>query len=353
MLPRFGSKLGGGLPRRLTFVRDLEEFEGGAILSEYKATGGAIYVEKFCARDGTDARFMIVRSDQRSVAEFLAGKVTMLALLKEYSDGIGFLIDRCNGDDVAAYIAPLADLPKSYFPIPTRYHDETLRPHWDVVPESYLLDDEWDAKTFAVIERHYLNAAAFAYHTKPGTNRRFPTGVLRIDFDGGYSVMHAFNAIRETVPPDAQSRSGQISASSPGVLTIDSPAETADRLLTGLRALTRSAVLYRAVHEWSRLSPDNAKDVPTVARENVEKLCAALDVDPAKLYPDHYDANREKDVVLVAGKLIAAYYRVLLRVVHPVQGAEFTGAKIEEAPLRAIEVQEDEEEMIEVRGRRR
>lgn len=340
------------LPRRVTLVRDLEEYEG-PLLSEYKATyGSAAYVEKFCARSGDVCRYLLVRSDQRAIAEFLGGRLSMLSLLRDASDGVGFLIDRRLTETIAVHIAPFARIPKAYLPTPARMHNEDLRPSWDIVPQSYLIDEHWDSSMFATIERNYFNAAGFAYLTKPNTDRALPSKILEIDYEGGYPVMHAFNAIRAAVPEDQRSRPGGVNANSPGVLTIDAPAETAERLGAALHAHSRSYIYYHAVHQWSRLSRNTLAGLPTleVARQNVRDLCEALDVDPAKLYPKQVAPDREAEVVLIAGKLIAAYYRVLLRVLDPVQGVEFVGVQIERLQVESIdellELEESEEDVL-------
>lgn len=354
MLPEFGPKLTGGLPRKLEFVRDLEAFDG-PILSEYRAvSGGAVYVEKWCTREEGVSRFLLVRSERRAIAEFLGARLSMRQLLTESSDGIGFLVDRSASLPEEVQIVPLANLPRSYFPKPARMHDEALRPDWEVVPQNFLVDsDGWDAKLLASIERHYLNAASFAYLTKPKTNRRLPAWVLNIDYEGGYSVMHAFNSIRSQVPDDERSRSTGVTINSPGIITIESPAETAGQLSAALRALSRSAIHYQNVHSWSRLSPEGAQQIPSTAREHVEALSAALGVDSTKLFPEQLDPKTEKDSILVAGKLIAAYYRVLLRVLDPVEGVEFLSVQVEDRPsLTALDVQDEETEQIALSRRR-
>lgn len=351
MLPNIGSKLDGGLPRQVTLVRELEYFEG-PILSQYRAAhGGSVYIEKWCARDGGVSRFLLVRSEPRAIAEFLGTRITMLKLLTESSDGIGFLIDRRRGDTLGVYVVALDSLPKSYLPKPTRMHDESLRPEWDTVPQDYLLDEQWDAKQLATIERHYLNAAGFAYLTKPDTDRVLPWRVLTFTYDGGYPVMHAFNSIRANVPEDARARSVGVSANSPGVLSLEAPAETAGQLREALKALPRSLVHYHNVHEWSKLNPDQAEDIPRTARAHVEALCGALGVDARKLFPAAAANGDDIESLLVAGKLIAAYYRVLLRVIDPVAGTEFTGVHLDQVGMGDVEVADEDEEQISIKGR--
>lgn len=362
MLPNFGQRT-DRLPAGLRLVRELEFFEG-PILSEYRATGsGSAYVEKWCAHDGGVSRFLLVRSDQRAIAEFLGGRLSMRELLNSRSDGIGLLIDRAGSVAPqehhrmpAVWLVSIAELPRGYLPRPERLHDESFRPEWDTVPQSYLVDvDDWDAKMFAAIERNYLNATSFAYHTKPGTDRELPRNILDIRYDGGYSVMHAFNAIRERVPLAARAKPAAVAAASPGVLTIATPAETSAQLVQAVRALSSSVVAYQAVHAWSRLTMDNVEAVPGTASDTVDRLCRALNVDPRKLYAQNGASEVERRyATLVAGKLIAAYYRVLHRVVRPIHGAELMGANLDEEPdIPVVDLQEDEPELVELSPRKR
>lgn len=350
------------VPRQLTFVRHLEAFEG-PILSEYRATNGTgSYIEKFCASEETTKRYLLVRSEQRAIAEFLSGRLSMRNLIFEASDGVGFVLDRQGADVVAVYISPLASLPRSYFPTERRFHDPELRPEWESIPQSYIYDDSWDGSMFATLERNYLNAAGFAYLTNPRNGRLLPPSILDFAYGGGWSVVHAFNHIRAAVPTNERARPGSIAANSPGVFTIDAPPETADRLSQALRALSRSVAHYQAIHAWSRLDPARIAESPStmppssVARNQIKQLCAALDVDAQKLYPGEISADYEPAAVLVAAKLIAAYYRVLLRVLSPSSNVEFLGvelshheAEIERPRLPALDIQEDEPDIIHLR----
>jgi hypothetical protein len=114
------------------------------------------------------------------------------------------------------------------------------------------------------------------------------------------------------------------------VLTIATPAETSAQLIQAIRALPGSAVEYTAVHAWSRLNMDNADAVPSTGRDSVERLCRALDVDPRKLYAHVVwpDPESERRAVLVAGKLIAAYYRVLHRAAKPASNVDANGCPL-------------------------
>jgi hypothetical protein len=242
---------------------------------------------------------------------------------------MGYVIDRRQGDLVAVYGYYLDDLPSDYLPQPNIVHDETLRPDWEAVPQSYLIDQNWDAKLFSDIERINVNAAAFAHFTQPGTTRTFPQGLLRMHYDGGFPIMHVFNGIRSSMPELAKPKTTALAAASPGVLTLESPADTAEMVQRALSALPRSRVAFDAVHNWSRLKPSAAAKVPPVARETLVRLCSLLGVRPEALLQPFNTEEEEKMSLLVAGKLIASYYRMLWRVLQPNPRAEYIGNNIQ------------------------
>lgn len=117
-----------GAPLVLEHVRDLEAFDG-PLLSELRAIDGAVYVEKWCTCDEGSrvTRTLVVRSSAQRIADYLAGRVTMMTLLTE-DRGIGLLCD--HGPDGLQRVAPvaIADLPPRYLPSAGAYHDPELAP---------------------------------------------------------------------------------------------------------------------------------------------------------------------------------------------------------------------------------
>lgn len=317
------------LPREVALVRELESFEG-PILSEYRAVrGSAQYIEKWCARSEGVNRILLVRTDQRAIAEYLGKRRTLFSLLTEPSDGVGYVVDRRQGETVAVYGVYLDELPAGYLPKPTVYHDEDLRPEWDTVPQSYLIGDNWDARLFSDIERINLNVSGFAHFTQPNTDRTLPGGLLNIYYDGGYPIMHVYNGIRANLPETARPKAAAVAAASPGVFTLDTPTGTADMIRRALQGLPRCTAAVEAVHAWSRFRPEAAQRVPSTARESLHRLCSLLNVRVDAILPPTTNADQEKDALLVAGKLIISYYRMLWRLVEPNDRAEYLGAKVE------------------------
>jgi hypothetical protein len=344
MLPKFETI--SSLPRKLEFVRDLEAFDG-PILSEYRAADfGAVYVEKWCACDQDVSRFLLTRTDHRSLAEYLAGRITLWDLLILKGDGVGFLVDRRGSNLVALSIAPIERLPEQYLPDQAAYHDQSLRPDWEFVPQSFLFDAGWNGKRLADIERRFLNVAGFAYFTEPETNRSLPVGILGYNYDRGFPIASAFSRIRVTVPREERSRSVGVSANSPGILTLEAPAAIAARVAAALRALPDSIKAYQELHTWSRIKPkDAAERMPEVeiAHRDLARLCGILAVDERPLIP----AGQAGDplAILTAGKLVAAYWRQLWRLLSGDDGAEFISVDAgQAAPDTTVMLGDDDEE---------
>jgi len=338
------------LPRELKCSRVLEYFEGD-ILTELRADNdSAFYLEKWCDSFQNMNRFLIVRANQRSIAEYLAGKIHMQKLLKDSSDGSGFIVDKINGIIQDVYTAFLEELPPSYFPTHLAFHDEDLRPNWEKVPQDFLLDSNWDAKLLALIERVYLDVSGFSFFTEPGKGRKIPPVVLSYLFNGGYPIMHSYNAIRKAIPSQYRAKSVGVSANSPGILTIESPNEIATHLAKSIYALDSCKATYQAVHEWSRLKPANVEQVPTTALNDLIAFGGNLGVDIDAMFPVQVDSEPDpkskRENILAVGKLITAHYRKLWRIVNLESRVEFISVKVESvgsAPTSLIYEEDDDE----------
>lgn len=342
MLPRFEQI--SRLPSELRFVRYLEEFEG-PILSEYRAASGRVYVEKWCARDEGLIRFLLVRTDPRSLAEYMGGLLSLLDLLTTKSDGVCFLWDRRGENTVSVAVAPIESLPSQYLPAADAYHDESLRPEWETVPLSFLLDDDWSGKRIADVERRFLNVAGFAYFTAPGESKHLPVGVLDYNYEGGRPIATAFGRFRMAVPKEERSKSTGVSANSPGVLTVETTNKIATRLAATLRVMPESVAAYRELYTWSRAKPEHAAErMPDIAsaRFDLSRLCGLLMVDEAPLLPP----SRWDDpiAVLTAAKLVASYWRQLWKLFNGEDGAEFISAKLNVGEHQTIVIGGDDDD---------
>lgn len=346
MLPPFPPDI-RALPRPLSWVRDLEEFEG-PILSELRAEDGGVYLEKWCAKDGELVRTLIVRTEPRAVAEYLAGRISLLSLLTVPSDGIGFIVDRSGDSTASVYLVHVPTLPSNYLPSSTARHDAMLRPQWNNAPQSFLVDGEWDAKLLATIERKYLDVFAFTYFAHSESQMTaLPQNVITYDYDGGYPYMHAFSQLRLAVPKPLRAHAVGVSVNSPGVLTIDASHEIAERVSAALASLPNSLVAYRALHEWAKLKPKHVTKMPEtdVAIADIRRLCQQLQIELHKVLPRPADgAPWERLHVLAAGKLVASYWRKLLALLEPAEGVEFLTHDVAVSELTEFEEDDDEQE---------
>jgi len=127
---------------KLEYVRDLEDFQG-PLLSEWIGKDGESYIEKWCSCDltcePTITRTLFVRSEKKSIKEYLDGLLTMHELLSKHSSNEGLL---CDYGAILEEKVPsgelymrsritkvkLDELPEKYLPSPKTYHDPLLRP---------------------------------------------------------------------------------------------------------------------------------------------------------------------------------------------------------------------------------
>jgi len=106
----------------LVHVRDLEYFDG-PLLSELSDKYSNLYIEKLCSCDQEKQRTLIVRSDEKSISEYLSLDLTMFGLMIERSSNIGWLCDYYNDGNRKFYVVEVSELPKKYLPSFYTYHD--------------------------------------------------------------------------------------------------------------------------------------------------------------------------------------------------------------------------------------
>lgn len=340
MLPTIG-KPTHALPRRLLFTRDLEEFEG-PILSEYRTEeGGGAYLEKWCARDDATQRFLLVRSDLRSIAQYMARRLTMLQLLSESSDGVGWLIDRSFGAhnrlNETFYVVTLDELPSSYMPEADALHDESLRPRWHRTLQSFLLGRDWSGEQIVAIERAYLDTVAFNHFASENSDNHvaIPERVLQYKYRRGFPVGAAFRLLRADTPHEERGKSVGVAAGSPGVLSIDVSTRIAENIIESMRLLERAKPLYDVVQDWAKQDMTNDPVMPPDAEQDLKWFAEALNLRLSRF--------GEPLRVHVVGKLLTAYFRKLLKLARPPGEAEFLGVDPSLVPSDVF-VSEDEDD---------
>lgn len=110
--------------QEMEYVRTLEEAEGISILTQWEC-GGTTYVCKYATAGDLGDRFLLVKSTPESIEAYLSGKVPMLELLSQ--DATCYLLDRHSGMYWICPLQSIFDVPTSYLPSPTAFHDPSLR----------------------------------------------------------------------------------------------------------------------------------------------------------------------------------------------------------------------------------
>jgi len=330
-------------PPDLTCVRILEQREG-PILSELRAEAtGDAYLEKWCARIGSTERFLVIRSDLRSVEQYMAKRITMRQLLENGSDLGCMLVDRTIGGDGDVseqfWAAWLEDLPESYLPPRDAFHDDRLRPAWERTVQSYLLGDDWSGDLINGIERTYLEVAAFLYCAANNAQYgfEFPAAVLSYQYRGGRPVVTAFRELRSRVPAGERARSVGVVARSPGILSIDAKTKIAEHILRSIVVLRPATEYYDLVQGWAKQDPLKNPVIPPRAEEHLRLLANILSIDLSRLM-------RASGDVHVVGKLLTAYFRRLVRLAHPDGDAEFLGVERGAVPTAVLAENSDDDE---------
>lgn len=348
-LPTLGVKF-STVPQ-LRRVRDLEAFEA-PILSELRGSAGSLYLEKWCARDDQTTRTLVVRSEQRAVAEYLGSRSTLLSLLTRPNDDIGFLVDRNRAKKTSsAQLVVVSELPEKYLPTPTAMHDESLRPDWARTDQSFLLDAPWNGKLLADIEKLYTDVYAFNYFTdrRQLQPKKLTANLITGMYDSGWSYYRAFVNLRKRVPLEDQARMEGVAMASPGVVTLSVPSGMDGRIASALSAAARENTVkyYRVLHDWSRYKHKNAAKLPPTAAADLERLCSALGVRERSILPVEAPGKPE---LLIAGKLIAAYCRRLWGLLDPPwDGVEFLAPGVDrgvfQPPIPTQDDYDDDEDI--------
>lgn len=331
LLEDVGSKLQEVPEFERVFV--LEEFEG-PLFSELRRGEDGVYLEKWCARHSLTNRTLVVASNRRVITEFLNCRISMYEALTVPSANIGFLLDYRGGEVIEGRLVEVSALPSRYLPPPDALHDASLRPSWERASQDFLFES-WSVDTFHDLLWKYRQVFAFEYAARHAPKAFRSAGVLGLDLNAGWNYQSVVKALEKHIPERDRVESVGVQANSPGVFSMRAPADIAKHVARALeRARGRTAKqAYRRLHRWSRLATEHHANVPDSALADLHQLCKALGVpknlfDPAiehasevKL-PAHPTGNSRQLALLQAGKVAAAYY-VRLQKILKLKEAEF------------------------------
>lgn len=313
-------------------------------LAEFKVPNRpGVYVGYNCGEHEGALQILVVRSEQRPIAEYLARRITTRDLLTAPNDNVGFLVS-LDRPTYRTRLVVVSELPPAMLPAVTARYTPDLRPDSPEVPQAFLVEESWSAELFHDLEKNYQTAFALTYFLDEASERSLPSEVHDWDLDGyGYPRMHRY--LRNALPQNENARATGVAAASPGVLTITATKHTAEKLALVLKAFesneTRKA--YKAVYRWSPLDEDDKEQVPDSARDDIFALAGILSVDTSRLIRGQVYT---KAALLRGGKILASYYRLLRGLVKPPNGVEFLPPEVPQPPsaLKVLGLTDDDDD---------
>lgn len=315
--------------------RILEIQAGSWLLYEVRAkSGGGVYVGWDCGVHGGARETLLVRSDPRSIAEYLGQRLTTRELLVRSNDDVGFLFTATPGHEGRARIVAVSALPEAYLPSLARRHTADMQPPWDDVPQSFLVEENWSPELFKELEKSYLNVFSLTYFLDPTAD----AAVHRLTASelDGYAYGNLYKTLRNALPANETAKATRLAAASPGVLTIAASRKTSQRVAIALQVIRSESAIkaYRVLHDWSRLNETEADQLPPTALDDVRRLSNMLMIDAMRLLPEGHD----KKQLLRVGKIVASYYRQLVKLAAPPAGVEFLAPHVEGSHALAVAI---------------
>lgn len=114
------------LPYELELQEVLEYFEGDILRSYVDKKSGSIFIEKWADCSESKNRFLLFKSSEKDLEDYLGKKTSLLDLVCKGEDY--WLIDYYNkSHNFESFKIHFSQLPKSYLPHDDAMHDETLR----------------------------------------------------------------------------------------------------------------------------------------------------------------------------------------------------------------------------------
>lgn len=285
------------LPVELTFVRDLEEFDG-PLLSEFRSTNGDTFLYYWCDCNEKANRWLVVRAPRQDLFRYLVGRTTLRSLIRECRDRFLYVVDLDETATVlSAWFVYAENIPEKYLP----RHDSVSQPGAGIEPgfQDVSIDQDWDYEQYP---RKFLQA--YSFHTAFG--RGGNSEALEIDYrlTTGWIFDTFYKKIDANVAPTHRASLEAVSFASPGYLRFRVDPAIAEGLRNAVaRYLAHRSELRRAIEElrsWTNRQESDDEDELAMTRL-IEQISESLDIDGTALL-SHIDTAKN------AGKALSSYF---------------------------------------------
>jgi hypothetical protein len=286
------------MPVDLTFVRDLEEFDG-PLLSEFKSAEGETFLYHWCDCNAQSNRWLVVRTPRQDLYAYLVGQVTLRKLIRDCRDRFLYVLD-IGGDaeTLAAWFAQADRIPEVYLPTPQskRRVEDTVESGFQDV----YVGEKWDYEQVTAYPRRYLQT--YSFHTAFGAGGDPKTLTVNYHLTKGFVFHTLFEKMRTNAPTQLRASLEAVSFASPGYLRFT----VAPAVATGVRdAVSRYLQHAATIHSDVETIRDWSNARIKLSEATIEQIILRI---TELVGVDGKAVIRHVDQLGHAAKLVAAYF---------------------------------------------
>ena len=298
------------LPLGLTFVRDIEEFDG-PLVSEFRSSTGETFLYAWCDCEEDVNRWVVVRTPHQVIFEYLVGRIPLRKVIYECKDRFVYVVDLGHdASPTSSWYVSIPNLPDEYLPTA-----ESFRRLDSAIEEGFqdvYVGADWGYEDVSAYPRRYLQTYAFhaAFGHGADPSARSP---IRYRLTKGWIFNTLYENMRSHIAPSKTAKLEAVSVASPGYLrfSVDQAIATGIRLSLA-RYMTQRSSIDPAVSmlvRWStgRVPKTDSKRArkgvtehkrggesltDQRARREVLHICSQLGVNGAALLEQAEDTKR-------------------------------------------------------------
>lgn len=235
-----------------TILRVLVEFDG-ILIAECESKSKDRYLRYWCDCDQSRQvnRFFFIRLSKNAI-EQIAGCHEPLSFavpgrsLSEFVFLADFGID---SQPIRSAIVRISDIPQSYLPEPNAMLDAPVRDRGSI---PVIIESSGKDTHYLPDRISQIHDVLFALKHKPhGSVTKFP-------WVGGFSTMHFYHEMHNSVPPKSRTKVRSFSYSSPGLVEISGDQDTSEALIDLLSSFRKKqSEIVKARRRLSRYISEN------------------------------------------------------------------------------------------------
>ncbi len=303
---------------RLTWLRDIEEFDG-PLVSEFRSATGEIFLYVWCDADDSRSRWLVVRTPYQVLFRYYVGRIALRNVILDCKDQFVYVLDLDGAaNPLGSWYVRVRDLPEEYWP-----GEESFHPREEVIAagfqDVYVGEVLGAAEAASTYPRRYLQT--YAFHVafgRGGNSRSMPH--IRYRLTTGYVFNTLYKYMINSAPKDLRAKLESVAVASPGYVRFAVDPQIAAGIRFSLAEyLEKRASLDEAITQVARWASDRPpkhrtrntdtrrrpkKDQPAltegIAKQIIIDVCAQLGLDGPGLLERTVETKR-------AAKVLSSY----------------------------------------------